>query len=140
MISKSCLAKILVGLVETNDADLVDDDSILSSDVCAVDDRSSIRQLRNNVQLLYRKFDYTASPEFIAKTEGKSDEYVAMLTKRMRDPQKRAQHRQTYARSIASMLSDDRVYELTAPNHHKILDDLRAGFKLVKNPEVTNAG
>ena len=139
MLSKSCLAKFLVGLVETNDADLVDDDSILSIDVCAVNDRSAIRQLGNNIELLYREFDYTASPEFIATTEGKSDEYVAMLKKRLRDPEKRVQHRETYAQSIASMLSDDRVYELTAPNHHKILDDLRAGFKLVENPDVTNA-
>jgi hypothetical protein len=135
VLSKTQLAKFLIGLVEVNDADLVDDDSILSPEICDADDRVVIRRLRDMIQNLYRDFDYTASPEFAALTSGKSVAYRSMLTKQCSAPERRNEHRKNYASAMALLLSNSRAYELTSPDGHKILDELRSGFTSLANPE-----
>ena len=128
MLSKPELARFLIGLVEVNDADLIDDDSILSPEICAAVDRVAIRRLRDMIQHLYRDFDYLATPEFTAMANGKSDALRAMLARRWSDPERQTEQRKKLAHSLASLLSDDRAYELTPPECHKILDGLRVGF------------
>ena len=139
VLSKTQLTKFLIGLVAVNDADLVDDDSILSPEICAADDRVVIRRLRDMTQNLYRDFDYLASPEFAAEASGKSDAYHRMLTKRCSDPERQREHRKNYAVAMSTLLSSSRAYELTSPDGHKILDELRSGFASLANPEPDNA-
>ena len=139
MLSKPELAGFLIGLVKINDADLIDDNALLTPEICAADDRTAIRRLRDMIQSLYREYDYLASPEFATMANGKSDAYRAMLAKRWSDPEKRTQQRKNYADAMATLLSHDRAYELTPPERHKILDDLRNGFRSLSNPDGDNA-
>ena len=138
MLSKPELIRFLIGLIEVNDADLIDDDSLLPPEISAADDRAMIRRLRDVLQRLYRDFDYLTSPEFAALADGKSDAYRAMLTKLWSDPEKRRQQRDKYADALATLLSDDRAYDLTPPERHKMLDDLRDRFGSVTNPDGHN--
>jgi hypothetical protein len=135
VLSKTELARFLIGLVEVGDADFIDQDSLLPAGICATDDRAVVRRLRDLIQSLYRDFDYRASPEFAALSNGKSDAYRTMLAKVWNDPEKQTQMRKKYADALAVLLSDNRAYKLTMPQHHKILDDLRAGFRTVMNPD-----
>ena len=134
MLAKSELARFLIGLVTANDADLIDEDSVLSPDICAAVDRDAVRQLRDMIQDLYRDFDYLDSPEFDALARDKSADYVNMLKRRWMEPKRRTEQRNNFADALAFVLSDDRVYELTPPDRHRILDEIRNGFAVVANP------
>lgn len=135
MLSKPELARFLIGLVEANDADLIDDDSLLPLEVCAADDRPAVRRLRDIVQFLYQDFNYLGSPEFAAMADGKSDAYHAMLRKRWSDPEKRTQQRKKYAETLATLLSEDRAYQLTPPERHPMLNEFRDVLRTISNPD-----
>ena len=137
MLSQSELAGFLIGLVKINDADLIDDDALLTPEICAADDRAAIRRLRDMIQSLYRDFDYLASREFAAMGNGKSNAYRAMLARIWNDPEKRTQKCKEFADAMAALLADDRAYDLTPAEHHKIHDQLRDGLDRLRIPMVT---
>jgi hypothetical protein len=47
MLTKLELCRMIVGLVEVNDGELLDQDAILSADVCTLDDRAAVRRIRD---------------------------------------------------------------------------------------------
>ncbi|MCC9602246.1 hypothetical protein LOC67_16950 [Stieleria sp. JC731] len=127
---------MIVGLVEVNDADLLDQDAILSADVCTHGDRSALRTIRDLIHRLYQDFNYLESPRFTAETDGKSVAFSRMLSKRYSDPVRRTEFRSTYAVALAKILDDNDAYTLTKPADHKSLDRLREMLNSLENPEI----
>lgn len=136
MLSKSQLAKFLVGLAEVNDTDLVTDDGILSQEICAPHDRAAVRQLAELIRNLHGEYSYLESPEFRTLISGKSDAYCDMLRKRSSTPMNNARTRKTYAEALGAILADDRAYELTPQERHETLDNVRRGFAELANPST----
>lgn len=136
MLTKLELCRLIVGLVEVNDADLVDQDALLSVDVCTHDDRIAVRVIRDLIRRLYLDFDYVASPRFKAETDGKSSAFSAMLSKRYSDPVQRKECQRVYAVALGSILDDNNVYNLTRTAEHDSLDRLRELLNALRNPRI----
>jgi hypothetical protein len=134
MLTKSELRRMIVGLVEVNDANLLDQVNILSPDVCAHADHAAIRGIRDLVNQLYLGFDYLASPRFKAEIKGKSPAFSDMLRKRYTDPVRRAEWRRTYGVALTRVLDDDQAYTLTKTVEHGSLDRLRELLSALENP------
>ena len=136
MLTKPELCRMIVGLVEVNDADLLDQDALLSADVCTHDDRTEVRVIRDLIRRLYLDFDYVASPRFNAETDGKSSAYSAKLSKRYSDPIQRKEFRRVYAVALANVLDKNDVYNLTRTAEHDSLDRLRELLNGLTNPRI----
>ncbi|WP_345689638.1 hypothetical protein [Novipirellula caenicola] len=134
MLTKPELCRMIVGLVEVNDADLLDQDTILSADVCTHGDRTAVRGIRDLMHRLYLDFDYLASPRFLAETDGKSSSFSGMLSKRYSDPVQRTESRHAYAVALANILDDNDAYTLTKTAEHDSLDRLRELLNGLENP------
>lgn len=134
MLTKPELCRMIVGLVDVNDADLLDQDALLSADVCTHDDRTAVRVIRDLIRRLYLDFDYVASPRFNAETDGKSSAYSARLSKRYSDPIQRKECRRVYAIALANVLDENDVYNLTRTAEHDSLDRLRELLNALRNP------
>ncbi len=134
MLTKRELCRLVVGLAEVNDADLLDDDANLPSDVCAAADRAAIRQVRDLIHGLYHDFDYLASPLFTTAIQSKSGPYRDMLAKRHCDPVRRGEDRRRYAVALCSILDDNAAYDLTSLARHPLLDELRTKINSLVNP------
>ncbi len=80
------LCCLIVGLVEVNDANLLDQASILSPYVGTRADHDAIRGIRDLINQLYLNFNYLESPRFEAEIAGKSPAFSDMLRKRVTDP------------------------------------------------------
>tara|TARA_R110002072_G_C7569344_1_gene500963 strand:- start:82 stop:468 length:387 start_codon:yes stop_codon:yes gene_type:complete len=125
---------MIVGLVEVNDADLLDQDAILSVDVCTPGERTAVRGIRDLIHQLYLHFDYLASPRFVDETDGKSSAFSGMLRKRYSDPVRRAECRRAYAVALANILDENDAYSLTKTAEHDSLDRLRELLNALANP------
>lgn len=137
MLTKPELCRLIVGLVEVNDADLLDQDALLSADVCTHDDRIAVRVIRDLMRRLYLEFDYIASPGFIAETDRKSSAFSSRLSKRYSDPVQRKECRRVYAVALANIMDDNDVYNLTRTAEHDSLDRLR---ELLNALEIRKSG
>jgi hypothetical protein len=136
MLTKPEVCRMIVGLVEVNNADLLDQDAILSPDVCTHDDRAAVRRIRDLILQLYLDFDYLASPRFAAETDGKSSVFAGMLSKRYADPVQRKERRRQYAVALASILDDNDAYTLTRTAEHESLDRLCELLNALSNPTI----
>ena len=134
MLTKHELCRLVVGLAEVNDSDLLDDDTNLPTDVCDATDRDAVRQIRDLIHGLYQDFDYLASPLFATTTQSKSDQYRDMLAKLHNDPVRRTEDRRRYAVALCSILDDNDAYNLTSLARHPLLDELRAKINSLENP------
>ena len=72
MLKKTELLKMIVGLIQVNDAHLIKQDAILGGSVCLPGDRKRIRNTANIIMGLIEGYDYAKSPEFERETAGKS--------------------------------------------------------------------
>jgi|GEM_PF-1067546 hypothetical protein len=136
MLTKLELCRMIVGLVEVNDGELLDQDAILSADVCTLDDRAAVRRIRDLILRLYLDFDYLASPRFAAETDGKSSAFSGMLSQRYADPVQRRERRRQYAVALASILDDNDAYTLTRASEHESLDRLCVLLNALSNPTI----
>jgi hypothetical protein len=134
MLTKSELCRILVGLIEVNDADLLEQGNILSSSVCSPSDHKVIWGIRDLMTQLYIDFDYLVSPRFEAEVEGKSPAYSAMLRKRYTDPVRLTELRREYGVALTKILDDNEAYTLTKTSEHGCLDRLREWLNALENP------
>lgn len=106
MLTRSELCRMIDGLIEVNDANLLEQGNILSADVCTLGDHTVIRGIRDLMNQLYIDFDYLVSPRFEAEIEGKSTAYSAMLRKRYNEPIRRTELRRAYGVALAKILDD----------------------------------
>ncbi len=135
MLTKAQLCRMIVGLVDANDAELVDLDTVLHTDVCAPADRGAVRDIRDLINRLFADFDYLESPRFDVEAEGKSSVYLKMLCKRYSDPVRCTEWRRAYADALGNVLNDNVAYSLTKSSNHVSLDRLRELLIAIANPQ-----
>jgi len=123
MLTRDQLLKMLVGLRKVNDIDLVDVDEVLRVS-CRESDRKTVRSMAAAIDSIYGSFDYTKSPEFESKLQGKSNA-VREMQLRLLNSEKRADALRRLADAITSVLHGDDAYQLVARNQHHHLDELR---------------
>lgn len=134
MLTRSELCRMIVGLIEVNDANLLEQGNILSAEVCTLGDHTVIRGIRDLMNQLYIDFDYLVSPRFEDEIEGKSPAYSAMLRKRYTDPVRRTELRRAYGVALAKILDDNEAYTLTKTAEHGSLDRIREWLHALENP------
>jgi len=134
MLTRSELCRMIVGLIEVNDANLLEQGDILSVSVCTPSDHTVIRGIRDLMNQLYLDFDYLVSPRFEAEIEGKSPAYSATLRKRYADPVLRKELRRVYGVALTRILDDNEAYTLTKTAEHESLDRLREWLNALENP------
>ena len=139
VITKAELIKLVVGLVEVSDADLLDNNALLTSDVCFSKDRDNIRVIRDLVVDLYNNFDFTVSPKFISMVDGKSSAYTSALKRKFNQPVLRSKLWNEYGMVLANVQESNQVYELTDIRYHPKLDEIHEILKHTGNPTGLSA-
>ena len=121
--SKADLLRLLVGLRQVNDLDLIEDPSVLAL-IDGDSLRSIARRLAVVIDHIHTDFRYERSPEFLAKVEGKSDQvremHVRILKSKSQDKMG-----QRLASSLVAILDSDEAYRLVAAENHHLLDELK---------------
>jgi hypothetical protein len=123
MLNRIQLLKMLVGLQRVNDLDLVGDEAVFRQAV-RDSDRETFRDMADVLSKIYGGFDYTKSPEFLAKLDGKF-ELVKAAQVRFFNAEKRSDALRRLGVSIVSLFDSDDAYRLVAPEQHHLLDKLR---------------
>ncbi len=138
MLNKQQLIGMLVGLTRVNDIDLVNDQSVLSHEVCLDGDRSLVRRMAEIVSELYETFDYSRSPEFLRSIEGRSVEVRAMR-ERLLTPIKRAEIQTRLGQALEKVWESDEVFELIEPSRQERVKELRNLLCEVSNPDQSKS-
>ncbi len=133
MLSKQQLIGLLVGLKRVNDIELINDQAVLSNEVCLDGDRGLVRRMAFIVNELYETFDYSRSPEFLRSTEGKSAEFKAMR-QRLLTPTKRIEVQRRLGHALERVWESDEVFELIEPSRLGRIKELRNLLCEVSNP------
>jgi hypothetical protein len=136
LLSKAGLLQLLVDLAAVNDAQLVDEDRILTSDICAAEDRALVREAAYAIRALLAEFSYLASPKFERLVAGKSPAVVAMQRKLASDPVRRKHNLELFETAMQQLLVSERAYELAAVSQPPVLDRLKAILAAVQNGEA----
>ena len=136
MYTKDQLVAFLVSLTAVSDADLIDTDQLLTREICDPQDRDRVREIRDSIVKLDSCWSYQASPEFIRKVEGKSQQYQLMLLRMSVDAVKQAEIRERFRNALTRILCDDEVYNLLCPAEHQELDQIKAKLLRLQNPNA----
>lgn len=125
------ILKMIVGLKEVNDLDLLED-AVLNT-ICVASDKTTIQAMAAIIDLIYDEFDYESSPEFLQKIEGKSEQLQAMFRKLL-DKEKLNEARKRLGRSITAILNSRDAYNLVAVPHHQRLRELKELTESLSEP------
>ncbi len=117
------MLKMLVGLKEVNDLDLVQGDAVLAAS-CPESDNVIVRAMAAIVEDIYDGFDYESSPEFLQKIDGKSEQ-VQTMHRKLLDNEKLKAAKKRLGECITKLLEMDDAYNLVAVAHHHRLDELK---------------
>ncbi len=123
MLTQEEMLKMLVGLKEVNDLDLVDDNAVLAAS-CRDSDRGTVRAMAKIIEDIYESFDYEVSPEFIGKLDGKSEQ-VQTMHRKLLDQSKRKDAVRRLGESITRILASNDVFELVRLEQHHLLVELK---------------
>lgn len=131
MLSAGDVLKMLVGLKEVDDLDIVSSDAVLSS-ACKAEDRPTVLAMAAIVDQLLDSFDYEKSPEFEAKIYGKSDDVQAMHRKLL-SPDRRKKLSARFGKSLTELLVSEEAFELVPITSHIRLNELRSLASSISN-------
>lgn len=123
MLDATDILKMLVGLKQVDDLDVVSSEAVLSS-VCSLKNRTSVLKMASIVDQLLDVFDYELSPEFATKLNGKSAEVQAMHRKLL-SPDRRKHVLERFGRALTELLDSREAYDLVPADNHGALDELR---------------
>jgi hypothetical protein len=115
---------MILGLVAANDADLLEAASVKHSEEIPSRYMPAYRSMRAGIVAILAAYDYTASPDFLKSTAGKSEAAVAMKRRFESEPVKRVAHRKKLVAALAALPESRAVYELVVVEHHEQLDEL----------------
>lgn len=135
MLTKREVLSLVVGLIATQDAELLGSDAVLSSQVCHEHDRECIREFGLLVSTIVSSWTYELSPEFTSKTVGTSEAYGDYLAKSLSRGDNRRHLFERLFGSLTKLLDDDSVFSLVQTDYHKQLDDARCRFATLSNPD-----
>lgn len=124
MLTRSQLMKLLVDVASVNDVQVLDEDRNLPIEICAPEDRQTVRRMVATMADVLRAFDYERSPEFEDAVAGKSSAVVAMKRRLASDPIKRAQQRRRLEGALGEVLSNGDAYALVPTEHHGAIRSL----------------
>jgi len=120
MLSPAEVLKMLVGLKEVNDLDVINDDAVLAAS-CTESDKATVRSMAAIIEEVYDSFDYEASPEFLAKLEGKSEQ-VQTMHRKLLDQTKRRDAVRRLGEAITQLLSSNDAFNLVnIEQHHRLI-------------------
>jgi len=123
MLTQVEMLKMLVGLKEVNDLDLVDDNAVMVAS-CQDSDRVVVRAMAKLIEEIYDSFSYEMSPEFIGKLEGKSEQ-VQTMHRKLLDQSKRKDVMRRLGESLTQILTSNGAFELVRLEHHHLLVELK---------------
>lgn len=129
MLSRRETLQLLVGLNEVDDLDLVVDESLLQVS-CRIDDKEKVRSMASVIELIYKRFDYERSPEFVDKMDGKSAQVQAMH-RRLLDSERRNKVVRRLGDAIVRIEDNDDAYRLVAVVDHYLLNELKSLIMLI---------
>jgi hypothetical protein len=135
LLTKREVLSLVVGLIATQDAELLATDTVLSSQVCHERDRHCIRELGFLVSTIVSSWTYESSPEFASKTDGKSKAYGDYLAKSLSHGENRRHLLERLFGSLTKLLDDDSAFTLVQTDHHKLLVDARCRLATLSNPD-----
>lgn len=131
MLSAGDVLKMLVGLKEVGDLDIVSSDAVLSS-TCRNEDRPTVLAMAAIVEQLLDVFDYEESPEFQSKINGKSDDVQAMHRKLL-SPDRRKKLLTRFGKALTELLVSEEAFDLVPSENHDRLSELRALASRISN-------
>lgn len=123
MLNAGDVLKMLVGLKEVGDLDIVSSDAVLSS-ACSAKDRPTVLAMAELVEQLLEGFDYEKSPEFKRKLSGKSEDVQAMHRKLL-SAERLKRLTERFGSSLTVLLVSNDAYDLVPVDHHAALDRLK---------------
>ncbi len=123
MLKAGDVLKMLVGLKEVGDLDIVSSDAVLSS-ACNAEHRSAVLAMAELVEQLLKGFDYEKSPEFQRKVSGKSADVQSMYRK-MLSPDRLKRLAERFGISLTVLPVSNDAYDLVPAEYHDALDRLK---------------
>src|SRR3954466_7050287 len=135
LLTKSQLIKLLVDVAAVNDVVILNEDRNLPAEVCAPEDRATVRRMAAVMMDLLRTFDYERSTEFGDAIAGKSSAVVAMKRRLASAPVRRAEQRRRFEAALGDMLSGTTVYSLAPREGHEGIRNLIDLAGRLRNPD-----
>lgn len=123
VLTRTEILRMLVGLGEVNDLDLIRSDAVLAES-CLDSEKAIVRAMAGLIQGLFEDFDYAMSPEFLQMIDGKSPQVRAMHRKLI-GKEKQIEARKRLGESITMLLEEDDAYGLVAETYRDRLDHLK---------------
>jgi hypothetical protein len=122
MPDRKSVLRVLVGLWQVNDLDLVSDKSVLSA-AFPKSDPQIVLAMAKIIEQIFSGFDYRQSPEFLAKVVGKSEQFRAVLEKRYQ--LKGEEISQRLGESLVEILESDNAFLMMPHGYHHLLKELK---------------
>lgn len=135
LLTKREVLSLVVGLIATQDAELLATDTVLSSQVCHERDRHCIRELALLVSTIVSSWTYESSPEFASRIDGKSKAYGDYVAKSLSHGENRRHLLERLFGSLTKLLDDDSAFTLVPTDYHKLLVDARCRLATLSNPD-----
>ena len=135
MLTKSEVLKLLVAYARMRDQQLVENDQILSAEVCLPEDRPRLGRIMALLVSLRDSFSYTESPEFLESIAGKSEALRQMNEKLASGPVKRREAEDRFDRALRALLLSDEVFRLTPAVAHATLREIAELASSLSNPD-----
>jgi hypothetical protein len=123
------LFRMVIGLAQGNDADLVDDPACFP---CAADSRQFWQAIRDLIVEIRSSYDYTQSSEFIVSASGKSEQFVSFATRMAQ--RKRTEHMRGLDDALGTALTSDRILELVPKSLQERLREALASVRALITP------
>ncbi len=134
MLTKSQLMKVLVDIATVNDVSVLDEERNLPIEICAPEDRQTVRRMAALMADLLRAFVYESSLEFERSVAGKSSAVVAMKRRLASDPVKRSEQQRRLECALGEILSNDDAYALVTKEDHGSIRSLVELASRLRNP------
>ena len=134
MLSKRELIKMLVGLAQMNDSNVIDR-LVEDNEVCLKIDREKVILAMDIVDKLVRDFDYENTQEFISQLKNKSEDFVRIKRKLARDPVRIEKEKIRFNMCLASIFEKKEELLLLAPESQLyLIQNLEKILIEVENP------
>lgn len=123
-MKKSKLISLIVMCIKGGEFDLISNGNLLGKD-----EKKKKIKLAHYMNDLYKKFDYTKSPEFLKMIDGKSLKYIEMKKKIELKPTKRKKNNLKFIDALREVETDDDIYNILDEKEYCKIDEIRKILK-----------
>jgi hypothetical protein len=135
MIRKTQLVALLVDLAATSDIEALDDDRVLSEEVCVPRDRHVVRHAGKILARLRGRFSYVNSPAFYRLVQGRTPRVAAMQRRLEEAPARKVDRLEELDSALRGLLHSRVVYDLLDADASEDLRAIEAILKGLANPD-----